>query len=48
MIIALTVLAVFPTRVGMVRYVSGFGHQWIGFPHPRGDGPKKRLLSWQT
>src|ERR1035438_6576750 len=30
---------VFPTRVGMVRFLSGGGVHNGGIPHPRGDGP---------
>ena len=34
-----TLLGVFPTRVGMVRFVAASASSRIGFPHPRGDGP---------
>ena len=29
----------FPTHVGMARFLGRLPAGWIGFPHPRGDGP---------
>ncbi len=40
-------LAVFPTRVGMVRVIEFDGGIIIGFPHPRGDGPIPRV-TWRS
>src|ERR1035438_8328465 len=36
--------SVFPTRVGMVRHSSRRRARRSGIPHPRGDGPSRRLF----
>ena len=33
--------SVFPTRVGMARSLAVYHQDYEGFPHPRGDGPRK-------
>ena len=42
-IVCCALLCVLPTRVGMVRFPDDHDARCRGSPHPRGDGPRRRV-----